>query len=162
MGAAVLSRVDRLPSEMKKSLEFTKHEVAEALTYEAFNAAVEHMALSEFAILLASHEGREALGQTLKSADTIKVGTERTKVQEEIGREVVPEDLGFKPVLNGGVVGATETKKVADATRAEEEERAAALAEFHKAVQEDDHATVKRIGLAYGWVDVVEEGSTNV
>ena len=46
-GAAVLARVDRLPGEMKKSLEFSKLEIAEALTYETFNAAVEHMAISE-------------------------------------------------------------------------------------------------------------------
>ena len=102
-GAAVLARVDRLPGEMKKSLEFSKLEIAEALTYETFNAAVEHMALSEYAILLASHEGREALGMKLSAADVLKAGHELKKTQDEIGREIVPEDLGYKPVIDGKV-----------------------------------------------------------
>ena len=37
----------------------------------------------------------------MKAADVLKAGTELKKTQEEIGREIVPEDLGFRPVVAG-------------------------------------------------------------
>ena len=73
-GAAVLSRVDRLTSNMKKSLDFTKADVAEPLVEEEFQGAVELLALSEWSLLVAGNEGREALGQTLNERDTLARG----------------------------------------------------------------------------------------
>lgn len=156
MGAAILSRIDRLPGEMRKSLEFSKAQLAESLIHETFNAAVEHMALSEYAVLLASHEGREALGQTLNAGDKMKAGNELKKTQDEIGREIVPEDLGFKPVIDGQIQGS-ESKAVAAAEQAEATERAEMFAKWNAA--EPLSEEWKRLGLEGGWLDEVDKGN---
>lgn len=92
-GAAVLARTDRLPGETKKSLRFTKNDIAEALIYQEFNAAIEAMELSEFSILMAFQESREALGMTLNAGDVTAVGLKRAEVEHEIGREITMADF---------------------------------------------------------------------
>ena len=96
LGAAVLARIDRLPDGMRKSLEFTKLEVAEALVEEEFQGAVELLALSEWSLLVAGHDGREALGQKLNAGDTTARGVKRSEIEIEIGRELAEADLAFK------------------------------------------------------------------
>ena len=109
-GAAVLARVDRLPRETKKSLNFTKTEIAEPLVFTEFNAAIETLVLSEFAILMAGQEAREALGATLNPGDSIAVGAKRAEVELEIGREIKTTDFDVTPVTGKPTEKKTEKK----------------------------------------------------
>jgi hypothetical protein len=157
-GAAVLSRVDRLPGSMKKSLEFTKADVAEALVEEEFQGAVELLALSEFSLLVAGHDGREALGHKLNEGDTLARGVKRSEIEVEIGRELVEADLAFKPVVGGKEV-KNESDVVADAEKKAATDRAEAFAKWNATeIMSDEWFTLGRAG---GWVEDENEGNEN-
>ena len=96
LAAAVLARVDRLPASSRKSLAFSKSDVAEALVSDDVAQAVENLALSELAILLGDQEGKEAVGKKLDAGDTLARGSAQARVAAEIGRDLSMAD--FDPV----------------------------------------------------------------
>ena len=157
LGAAVLARIDSLPDATRKSLTITKADVAEPLVEEEFQGAVELLALSEWSLLVAGYDGREALGQTLSTRDTLARGTKRGEVEAEIGRELAEADLSFKPVVAG--VSATKDKIKADAEKSEAMKRAEAMSEWNAAYMADEHDKAREINAKWGFGMYEDEGT---
>lgn len=151
LGSAVLARIDRLPAETRKSLEFSKADVAETLIFEEFQGAVELLALSEYSILLAGQEGREALGQTLNASDKLALGNHRQNMETEIGRELTQEDLVFLPVVGGEVQQQQPSDIVAAAEKKAADERTEMFAKWQATEPfSPEWLTLGKVG---GWVE---------
>lgn len=130
-GAAILARVDRLPSDMKASLKFTRQDVAEALVRDQWNSALETLELSELSILVAGMEGREALGMKLSAADTLALDLEHKRVRDAIEREIKPEDFNFKTSSAGEPTKKPDTTPDSVKMKADVEQLLKDNARFH-------------------------------
>ena len=115
LAAACLTRLDSIGKEGRKSVRFSRTDVAEVMAGADFLKAQEAFALADHAIAQSELAEREIQGHALTAGQKIKIGMMRTELETKLGKTLDADghviDPDGEPVKCTGKVSISESNR---------------------------------------------------
>ena len=118
LAAACISAIEALPERSRKSMTISRDDIAEGVIFDEFYESSDKLAVAEFLLAEAELTAREGLGRERTNIDTIALGLKRGAAEEELGRELTPDDTVWKPVVAHVVQSTGDMATTAEAASA--------------------------------------------